>query len=153
MLLLAISVLLLAGTAACDKDDTGTKQGEDGRDEDEPDTGAPLGRADTVLVDVVFDDAEGDKVANHGNQCDDKCEERHDGGHERADNAGEDAEKASDEAQASGDGVQNHDSGQALGSVGRGIAEVASVKTLHETSRVIADLGVSALISVTIKAG
>lgn len=74
MLFLSISVLSLASTAAGDEDDAGSEQGEDGRDEHEPDTRTPPGRTETVVVDVVLDDAEGDKVANHGDYCHDKCE-------------------------------------------------------------------------------
>lgn len=149
MLLLALSPILLASTAACDKDDTGAKESEDGGNEDQPDTGTPLGSADAVLVDIVLDDAKGDKVANHGYQCDDEGEQRHHRGQEGADNAREDAKQEGDEAEACRDRVQDHDSGQTLGSIAGRIAEVAAVKTLHETSRVISNLGVSALIRIT----
>ncbi|KAG8417998.1 hypothetical protein J3458_005444 [Metarhizium acridum] len=152
VLLLAPRVLLLASTAAGDKNDGGTKEGEDGGDENEPDTGTPPGRADAVLIDIVLDDAEGHKVTDHGYQGDDKRNQRHEGGQEGANGAREDAEKAGDEAQARCHRVQNHNSREALGGAGRGIAKVAAVKAVHQTGRVIANPGVSAFIGTTVRA-
>lgn len=100
----------------------------------------------------MLDDAEGDKVTDHGYQGDDKRNQRHEGGQEGADGAREDAEKAGDEAQARCDRVQNHNSRETLGGGGRGIAKIGAVKAVHQIGRVIANPGVGAFIGIAVRA-
>lgn len=148
-LLVARRILLLAGEAAGDKDNRGTNEGEDGSDENQPDSGTPFGAADTEIVDILLDDAEGDEVGDHDHEGHDKGDERDDGGQERAHYAGADAEEEGNEAQAKSDGVKNHDTGQTLGRAGRGTAEFGAIEGAHQTSWVVADLGAGAVVRIT----
>lgn len=146
---MALGVSLLATEAARHKDDGGTDEKEDARDENQPDAGAPVCSAGggVVVIDVPLDDAEADKVADEGDEGDDKGEQRDDGGQEGADDAGAGAEQERDEGEAGGDGVQDHDPRQDLGRVGRRGAEVGAVETFNHTRRVVADPGGAALVS------
>lgn len=146
---MALLVLLLASEAAGDEDDGRCDQGQDSGDQHEPNAGAPISMADAVIVDIVLDDGEQNKVADHGNDGNNEGEERHETGDKGADNASADAQEESNEAQNQRDRVQDHDSGETLGRRVRSTGELGAVELVHDLGRVVTDVRLRARVIVT----
>lgn len=139
-LLAGVMLALLAAGAAGEEDDDGGEKGENGGGEDAPDGGSVGSLVAVDLVDLVLDDAKGDKVAGGGDNGDDEGEAGEDGGEEGEEGVGADAQEEGDEGKDGADNVQDHDAGEALGGVLGGGAKVnVIVDGLEELGGVVAD--------------
>lgn len=138
--LAALTALLAAASTARNKHDDGSDQGQDSGHKGEPRGRAVRGITDAVLVDLVAEEGEDDKVNDKGNGVDD---EGH-GGDERGQD-GEDGatgDQAEDEGQEEGDGadgVEDEHAGQGLDGVGASSAEVTATNVLDNLGRVVAN--------------
>lgn len=143
--LAALTAAAATASAAGDKHEDRTNEGEDGGDESNVDGGAVLGGAG-ALLDLGDEQVEGDKVDDDGDGVDYEGDARGEGGHDATDGAArEQAEEEGDEQDTRADGVQDEDAGKGLRSVLAGGAEVGVVDALEYVGRVVADAGAGAL--------
>ena len=84
-----ISPLRLAPLrATLEEDDKGGKEQNDDGGQGQPDSGGERGVGGGVVVDLSLDDAEDDKVEDHGDESDEEGEEGDEGGADETDSVG-----------------------------------------------------------------
>lgn len=127
-------------STAADENQDSSSQCENGRDEDEPDSGTPASAAAGAgVVDLALDDAKSDKVAceyHHSNQA---SQGRDKGSHEGTQSARSEAQDESDEAEARGNWVQHHDSRQCLGGILTSVGKFGAINSCDDLGRVVTD--------------
>jgi hypothetical protein len=145
-----VALSLVAAGAAGDEDDDGGQEGGNGGSENAPHGGAVVssGVAAVGVPDAVAEEAEGDKVADHGDEGDDEGQSRDEGGDEGANHVGAEGQEEGDEAQDSGDGVEDHDIGEAVdgGAADVGHVDAIAADHLERNEGVVANVGVAAVI-------
>lgn len=115
-------------------------QCENGRDEDEPDSGTPAGAAiGAGAVDLALNNAKDDKVACESHHSDQTSQGRDKGSHEGTQSARSKAQDESDETEASGNWVQHHDPRQCLGGILRSVGKFGAINSCDDLGRVVAD--------------
>jgi len=128
------------GAAALEQDDEGREEEQDHGGEDGPHAYREVGvAACTIIVDVVLDDAEGDKVGDHDDEGDDPGQSGDNGSEQRAEDARAEGEEEGDECKTAGDGMQDHDAGESVRGVAADGAEASSINLAHDGSGLIAD--------------
>ena len=105
-------------------------------------------RARVVVVNVMLDDAEGDKVHDHDDDGGDESNGSNQRGEERADNASAEGEEEGDEVETARDRVQDHGLGERLGALLGGVGEIGAIDRAHHAGGVVADVGFRAKVTV-----
>lgn len=146
----AAALLNAAGTAS-NKDQNSRDQRQGSSSEDTPNGRTPAGIdiGGAPGVDSVLDDLKASKVAGHGDDGSDKGQEGEEGGDKGAEEAGAQAEQEGQESKTSSDRVQDEHSGQNLGAIAIGFGKGELGSLSQGSSRIIADMGRSTIISST----
>lgn len=144
--LAAGSLLLATAGAAGDEHDDGSDQSQDARDEGEPCGRAVFGVPVAVVVDLVAEEGEEDKVDDEGDGVDDEGGKGNKHGQDGHDGATrEQAKEEGHEQNGGADGVEDQHARERLDGVATGIAVPNVGDTLDHIGWVVADGGAGAL--------